>query len=274
MSPHHLAWKPAHLPGVPALSWAGWGSLGARVVQPPDLPSQATLPEAGSCCRLGRGQVQGAKALPRHSNGQWGLARLEGHAQMRGSVVCESRGQSGASTRQQQASRPRAVASALHHAGVRPSAPQVYLLSPAARSSACLPGQAVTAPSLLPGPRGKVVAARAPRVSPGSDPNSPRGRGAGLRAGETTPTAPHPAGRPRSPLKPPRLLPPRPGRGRARGGAGAAVMCPRGGPPHAHSSVPQLRPNFLHIRNGQGPGYWGGGICQTEIFTSTAPSPV
>lgn len=105
MSPHHLAWKPAHLPGVPALSWAGWGSLGARVVQPPDLPSQATLPEAGSCCRLGRGQVQGAKALPRHSNGQWGLARLEGHAQMRGSVVCESRGQSGASTRQQQASR-------------------------------------------------------------------------------------------------------------------------------------------------------------------------
>lgn len=242
------------------MSWAGWGSLGARVVQPPDLPSQATLPEAGSCCRLGRGQVQGAKALPRHSDGQWGLARLEGHAQLRGSVACKSRGQSGASTRQQQASRqdqglwPRRCTTP--GSGLR--APRVYLLSPAARSTSCLPGQAVTAPSLLPGPRGKVVAARAPRVSPGSDPNSPRGRGARLRAGETTPAAPHPAGQPRSPLKPPRLLPPRPGRGRARGGAGAAVMCPRGGPPHAYSSVPQLRPNFLHIRNGHGPGYSGG----------------
>lgn len=155
-------------------------------------------------------------------------------------MACKSRGQSGASTRQQQASRqdqglwPRRCTTP--GSGLR--APQVYLLSPVARSSSCLPGQAVTAPSLLPGPRGKVVAACAPRVSPGSDPNSPRGRGAGLRAGETTPAAPHPAGRPRSPLKPPRLLPPRPGRGRARGGAGAAVMCPRGGPPHAYSSVP------------------------------------
>ena len=34
-----------------------------------------------------------------------GPGRLEGHAQLRGSVACESRGQPGASTRQQQASR-------------------------------------------------------------------------------------------------------------------------------------------------------------------------
>lgn len=150
------------------------------------------------------------------------------------------------------------MASAAPRRGQAFKPPPVYLLSPARSEIQLLPpGPGGRGPSLVPGPRGKVVAARAPRVSPGSDPTSPRGRGAGLRAGETTPAAPHPAGRPRSPLKPPRLLPPRPGRGRARGGAGAAVMCPRGGPPHALSPVPQLRPNFLHIRNGHEPGYSG-----------------
>lgn len=139
-------------------------------------------------------------------------------------MACKSRGQSGASTRQQQASRqdqglwPRRCTTP--GSGLR--APQVYLLSPVARSSSCLPGQAVTAPSLLPGPRGKVVAACAPRVSPGSDPNSPRGRGAGLRAGETTPAAPHPAGRPRSPLKPPRLLPQQPSVAKSSSAKGGA----------------------------------------------------
>lgn len=132
--------------------------------------------------------------------------------------------------------------------------PRVYLQSPAARSSSSLPGQALTGPVCSPARAGKLPP---PASLSRSDPTSPRGRGARLRAGETTPAAPHPAGRPRSPLKPPRLLPPRPGRGRARGGAGAAVMCPRGGPPRSLSPVPQLRPNFLYIRSGHRPGYSG-----------------
>lgn len=180
-SPRLEACAPAGRAGF-ELGWLGQPRGQGRPA--PRLTFSGHPAEVGSCCRLGRGQVQGAKALPRHSDGQWGLARLEGHAQRRGSVACKSRGQSGASTRQQQASRqdqglwPRRCTTP--GSGLR--APRVYLLSPAARSTSCLPGQAVTAPSLLPGPRGKVVAARAPRVSPGSDPNSPRGRGAGLRA--------------------------------------------------------------------------------------------
>lgn len=190
-------------------------------------------------------------------------------------MACKSRGQSGASTRQQQASRqdqglwPRRCTTP--GSGLR--APQVYLLSPVARSSSCLPGQAVTAPSLLPGPRGKVVAACAPRVSPGSDPNSPRGRGAGLRAGETTPAAPHPAGRPRSPLKPPRLLPPRPG----RGGRGAGRAPPSCAPEAARPTLTRLSPNSGSTFSISGMGMSLGilrGSCQTGIFTSTAPSPV
>lgn len=172
-------------------------------------------------------------------------------------MACKSRGQSGASTGHQASHQDQGLWPG------RRTTPGSGLQAPAslpavARSEIQLfpPGPGGHGPSR---PRAARESCRRPRPASlaGSDPTSPRGRGARLRAGQTTPAAPHPAGRPRSPLKPPRLLPPRPGRGRARGGAGAAVMCPRGGPPRALLPVPQLRPNFLHIRHGHGPGYSG-----------------
>lgn len=199
---------------------------------------------------------------------------MEGHAQLRGSVACKSRGQSGASTGHQASGQDQGLWPR------RCSTPGSGLLQVPSKSTCCPPqrdpalaSRARRSRPLSPSRAARESCSR-PRpasLSPGSDPTSPRGRGARERAGETTPAAPHPASRPRSPLKPPRLLPPRPGRGRARGGAGAAVMCPRGGPPHAHSPVPQLRPNFLHIRHG--PGYSGVLPNRNLHFDSTFTTP-
>lgn len=171
---------------------------GARVLQSSDLPSQATQAVQGSCCRLGRGSYRErrhflATQMPSgawpgwkvtHSSGVQWPANLEvslGLAQDTRPPVKTKGCGLGAAARQGQAF--------FRSPASLPAVPrsEIQLLPP---------GPGGHGPSLLPGPRGKVVAARAPRVSlPGRTP-LPRGGGepGSARARRRRPRPTPPAG--------------------------------------------------------------------------------
>lgn len=280
--PRHSAWVSG--PGEPASPrleactpvglrrlWAGLAGT-ARCQGPPALTLTFSGHPArgGQLLRLGRGQVQGARALPRHSDSQWAGGKVT------------------------------------HSPGVRwPANLEVSLgpaqdIEPLARTKGCglgcyTPGSGLQAPASLPavarseirllppGPAGRgpsLVPARAGKLSPPAPRESLPGRTPLPRGGgERAPRGRDDAGRapPRRPaqiaFKTSASPPPTAGQGAGAGRGGRRRHVPPRRPaPRSLSCPPNSGPTFSISGVGLGLGTLGS--CQIGIFTSTASSPV